>query len=233
METNITKRCLAIIPARGGSKRIPRKNVRPFMGKPMMKYAIDAALECGLFSEVMVSTDDTEIADIAKQAGANVPFMRSAKTSDDYASTADVLLEVLEQYHALGRTFETLCCVYPCVPFITSETLRHAFREFEGYDALIPVCKYPVPVEWALKIEEGYLLPRDAQALNIRSQDLIPKYHDAGMFYFSTVDSLAATQSLLPKGTRALIVDEMECQDIDTLADWEMAELKYQLLQMD
>ena len=196
----------------------------------MIVYAIDAALQSRLFTTVMVSTDDIEIAEIAKQAGANIPFMRSAKTSDDHASTVDVLLEVLNRYHELGENFESLCCIYPCVPFLTAETLCRAALDFEGYNALIPVCKYPVPVEWALKIEEGCLQPNDANALNIRSQDLIPKYHDAGMFYFSTVVSLQMTKTLVPTGTRGLILDEIECQDIDNEADWKMAELKYQLL---
>jgi len=223
------KQNIAIIPARGGSKRIPRKNIRPFMGRPMMVYAIDAAIQSGIFTTVMVSTDDHEIADIAKQAGASVPFMRSAATSDDYASTVDVLLEVLSRYHVLGDTFDTLCCIYPCVPLLTPETLRLAWRDFEGYDALMPVCKYPVPIEWAMKVEEERLIPYDAEAQKIRSQDLIPKFFDAGMFYFSTVPSLETTQTLLPEGTRAFVMDEMQCQDIDNEADWNMAEIKYRL----
>jgi len=223
------RRCIAIIPARGGSKRIPRKNIRPFMGKPMIVYAIDTAIQSGLFTTVMVSTDDTEIAEVAQQAGASVPFMRSAETSDDYATTADVLLEVLDRYHALGENFKTLCCVYPCVPLLTAETLCHAYHCFEGHDALVPVCKYSSPVEWAMTIEEGRIVHYDVQVKNVRSQDLIPKYHDVGMFYFTTVHSLQTTKSLLPEGTRAFIIDEMQCQDIDNEADWKMAELKYQL----
>ena len=230
MADETTKQNIAILPARGGSKRIPRKNIRPFLGKPMILYAIGAALQSECFTEVMVSTEDAEIADIARQAGASVPFARSVETSGDHATTADVLLEVLERYRALGKTFRALCCIYPCVPFLTSETLRRVWRDFEGHEALVPVCKYPVPVEWAMKVEEGRLIPRDAQAQSIRSQDLTPAYYDAGMFYCSTVASLETTKSLLPPGTRAWILDERECQDIDTPADWNMAELKYQLL---
>jgi len=224
------KQNIAIIPARGGSKRIPRKNIRPFMGRPMITFAIETAIKSELFVEIMVSTDDNEIAGIARQAGANVPFMRSAETSGDDASTASVLLEMLNRYQALGTVFDTVCCIYPCVPLLDLETLRHAWHDFEGHDALVPVCKYAVPIEWALKIEEGRLFPYDAQALNIRSQDLISKYHDVGMFYFSTVHSLNATGSLLPEGTRAFLMDAMQCQDIDDEADWKMAELKYQCL---
>ena len=226
------KRCIAIIPARGGSKRIPRKNIRLFMGKPMIVYAIEAAAKSELFADVMVSTDDAEIAEVARQAGASVPFMRSPETSGDHASTAEVLMEVLNKYHALGETFESLCCIYPCVPFLTSETLCRAYRDFVGYDALMPVCRYPVPVEWALKIEEECLVPYDVQALSIRSQDLTSKFHDVGMFYFSTTHSLETTKSLMPIGTRALVIDEIESQDIDNEADWEMAELKYRLMRI-
>jgi N-acylneuraminate cytidylyltransferase len=222
---------VAIITARGGSKRIPGKNIKPFMGKPMIAYAIEACLGSGVFDEVMVSTDSQDIADIALQYGAQVPFMRSAKTSDDFASTFDVLEEVVQEYRNRGKLIESLACLYPCVPFLTSETLKQAYDTMQllNADALVPVCKYSVPVEWAMKIEEGKLVPNDKAALNIRSQDLIPKYFDAGMFYFIKTDVMLREKTLFPEGTAAHILDEMDVQDIDTMDDWNMAELKYRM----
>ena len=118
---------ICIIPARGGSKRIPKKNIKEFLGKPIIAYSIKAALDSGLFDEVMVSTDDVEIADIAKKFGAKVPFMRSAKNSDDFATTFDVIEEVIQVYKTQGKRFENICCIYSCAPFITSEILLKAY----------------------------------------------------------------------------------------------------------
>ena len=221
---------IAIIPARGGSKRIPKKNIKDFMGKPMVAYAIDAALKSDLFDEVMVSTDSAEIAEVAKKYGAKVPFMRSKKTSNDYAVTFDVMDEVLNEYKKIGKTFDILCCIYPCVPFLKAETLKIAYSHLKNNDALMPVCKYPVPIEWAMKIENEILIPNNRDAQNMRSQDIELKYFDAGMFYFCKTDKLYQHNSLIPDKTRAFIIDEKECQDIDTLEDWETAEMKYKLL---
>lgn len=221
---------IAIITARGGSKRIPRKNIKNFMGKPIISYAIEACLKSEIFDEVMVSTDDKEIAEIAKIYGANVPFMRSARTSDDYATTFDVIEEVIKEYKKLGKEFETLCCVYPCVPFLSHDTLKSAYKRTCSHDAVMPVCKYPVPIEWAMNIENDILVPYDMDSQNIRSQDLKPKYFDAGMFYFCKTEKIFVYNSLLPDDTCAYIMPENEVQDIDTIEDWEMAEIKYKLL---
>lgn len=221
---------IAIITARGGSKRIPKKNIKNFMGKPMLAYAIEAALNAGIFDEVMVSTDSTEIADVAKKHGAKVPFLRSEKTASDSATTFDALDEVVNEYKKLGKTFETLCCIYPCVPFLKASTLKAAYENLKGNDALIPVCKYPVPIEWAMKIENGILVPNDRKAQNIRSQDIKPKYFDVGMFYFCKIEKMYQYNSLTPDKTAAYIISESECQDIDTLDDWKMAEMKYKVL---
>jgi len=168
---------IAIITARGGSKRIPRKNIKEFMGKPMLAYAIDAANGSGIFDEVMVSTDDREIADIATKYGASAPFMRSAKTSDDHATTYDVLEEVLQKYNEQGKTYDAVCCIYPCVPFLSASTLCQAFQNLsDACNAVQPVCKFPVPIEWAMNIENNELIPANPEALAIRSQDLTPKY---------------------------------------------------------
>lgn len=221
---------IAIITARGGSKRIPRKNIKDFMGKPIIAYAIDACLESGIFDEVMVSTDCPEIAEISINLGAKVPFMRSAKTSDDYATTFDVLEEVVNEYQKTGIEFENLCCVYPCVPFLKAETLKDAWGKFVGNDGLMPVCKYPVPIEWAMKIENNLLVANDMAAQNIRSQDLEPKYFDVGMFYFLKKDVMMKEKTIVPKKTLPYFMDDSQIQDIDTEADWQIAEIKYRIL---
>lgn len=223
---------IAIITARGGSKRIPRKNIKEFMGKPMLAYAIEAAKTSGLFETVMVSTDDQEIATVAKAYGAEVPFMRSARTSDDYATTYDVLEEVVGEYVKQGRRFDEVCCIYPCVPFLTAESLVEAHKSMEsGAVAVQPVCRYPVPVEWAFEIgSDGELVPRDREAMSIRSQDLKPCYYDVGMFYFCRTDKMLLEKTMVPPGARPYIIDEAECQDIDTMDDWRMAELKYKMM---
>lgn len=223
---------IAIITARGGSKRIPRKNIKNFMGKPMLAYAIDASLKSGIFEEVMVSTDDKEIAEVALKYGAKVPFMRSAKTASDFATTFDVIDEVINEYKKIGKNFESLCCIYPCVPFLKAETLRNAYTKMQegNFDAMMPVCKYSVPVEWAMKIENNLLVPFDREKQNMRSQDLEPKYFDAGMFYFCKTEKLYQHKSLVPEYTAAYVIDEMECQDIDNETDWQLAELKYKIM---
>lgn len=222
---------IAIITARGGSKRIPRKNIKSFMGKPMIAYAIQACREADVFDEVMVSTDCADIADIAKLHGANVPFMRSAATSGDFSSTYDVLDEVVSEYRKQGKTFDVVACVYPCVPFLTGSRLVDAMDILvqRKVEAVVPVCRYPVPVEWAMKIVDGLLTANDPAALNIRSQDLVPKYFDVGMFYLIKTDTLLREKTLFPKSTAAVVLDEMEVQDIDDMDDWRMAELKYSL----
>lgn len=223
---------IAIIPARGGSKRIPRKNIKDFLGKPMLAYAIEAAKNSEIFDEIMVSTDDNEIAQIAKKYSANVPFMRSGRTSSDFATTYDVIEEVIGEYKKNNKEFDILCCIYPCVPFLRAETLLDAFNTMStnGNDAIMPVCKYPVPIEWAMRIENGILIPNDREAQNMRSQDIKPKYFDAGMFYFCKVEKIYEFKSLVPKNTAGYIINEQECQDIDTPQDWQAAEIKYRIL---
>lgn len=217
---------VAIITARGGSKRIPRKNIKEFMGKPMLAYAIESALSSDIFDEVMVSTEDSEIADIALKYGAKVPFMRSEKTANDYVVTADVLEEVISEYKKNGQEFENLCCIYPCVPFLTSEILKEAYDKFtkSGFDRLTPVVKYSFPIQRAFRIDKnGQLLFREPEHAKTRSQDLEPMYHDVGMFYFFKNDKINSNNITYFE------MDEKECQDIDTLEDWKMAELKYKV----
>lgn len=226
---------LAIIPARGGSKRIERKNVKPFAGVPIIAYSIRAAVESGIFAEVMVSTDDEEIALTARRYGAAVPFMRSAATADDYATTADVLREVLARYRSEGREFDALACIYATSPFVTPARLRQAADILSAGNAkaAFTCVQYSYPVQRCLVINEnhriGMLYPEYATA---RSQDLRPTYHDAGQFYFSTVEEFEKTGSLWGADTMPIILPETEVQDLDTLTDWKIAEMKFALLRL-
>lgn len=218
---------VAIITARGGSKRIPRKNIKEFMGKPMIAYAIDAALNSKIFDEVMVSTDDSEIAEIAKKYGAKVPFMRSAKTSNDLASTSEVLNEVINEYKKQKMSFDEICCIYPCVPFLTANVIKNSYEKFKtsGADRLIPVVKYSFPIQRALKLnEKGLLEYREPDCVLKRSQDLEPMYHDVGMFYFFKHEKMDSNSIAMFE------MDELMVQDIDNESDWQMAEMKYRIL---
>ncbi len=223
---------LAIITARGGSKRIPRKNIKEFNGKPIIAYSIEAALSSGAFDEVMVSTDDEEIADIARKYGASVPFFRSEKTSNDYATTADVIEEVLEEYKNRGKEFDVLACIYPTAPFITADKLKNAVDILSQSDAdcLIPVVRFSYPPQRAMEIHDGRLVFRQPENLSKRSQDLEPHYHDAGQFYVTRTKSFLNTKSLLVGDIIPLELSELEVQDIDNEVDWQLAELKYKLI---
>lgn len=220
---------ICIITARGGSKRIPHKNIKDFCGKPIINYSIEAAIKSGLFDEVMVSTDSEKIASVARAAGAKVPFMRSEDTSNDTATTDDVLKEVLTTYDKLGKRFDIMCNIYPTAPFVTAEKLKKAYDIFieTGADSLMPVVRYSFPPQRGVTISSGivsYVHPEDYPK---RSQDLEPIYHDAGQFYFYRVHDDLSFDSLHPA---ALIVDEMEVQDIDNESDWKIAEIKYKML---
>lgn len=224
---------IAIITARGGSKRIPRKNIKEFLGKPIISYSIAAALESNLFDEVMVSTEDREIAEIAISYGAKVPFYRSKETADDFAATADVLKEVIEEYQKRGAHFDWLCCIYPTAPFVTAEKLRACMERVlrENGDALIPIVKFSYPPQRCFVIDgERGLKFKWPENANQRSQDLEALYHDAGQFYFAKVDRFLATGTLLLNKTLSYILNEMEVHDIDNMEDWNIAELKYRHL---
>lgn len=223
---------LCIIPARGGSKRIPRKNIKPFMGKPIIAYSIEAALNSGVFDEVMVSTDDEEIAGVARQFGAAVPFLRSAETSNDYATTVDVLLEVVNKYKEQGKVFDTICCLYSTAPFVTSDRLEEASSKIsETIDACFTIVQYSYPIQRSLRINENdYVEMKFPEHLKSRTQDLDKVYHDAGQFYFVKTDALIQEKTVWCKRTAPLILSEIEVQDLDTLTDWQLAEMKYQLL---
>lgn len=222
---------LCIIPARGGSKRIPRKNIKPFWGKPIIAYSIESALESGLFDEVMVSTDDIEIAEVAKQYGASVPFFRSAETANDFATTADVLVEVINEYKKLGKTFDKACCLYSTAPFVTSKRLSEAYSKIVGdIDSIFTVVEYSYPIQRSL-VEDGQRIRmKYPEYRTSRSQDLEKTYHDAGQFYFFTVEQFLKDKKLWGDNTTPLVLSELEVQDLDTLTDWKLAEMKYQLI---
>ncbi len=226
---------IAIITARGGSKRIPKKNIKDFCGKPIIAYSIEAALEARVFDEVMVSTDSEEIAEIARQYGASVPFMRSEATSSDYATTRDVLLEVLSNYKDIGMEFDEMVCIYPTAPFLTGKKLVNAMKVFHEKKGamLIPVVKFSYPPQRAYVINNGKLIFRLEEYRYSRSQDLEPYYHEAGQFYCYKISDYYATNGNIVDDVIPYVLSESEVQDIDTEIDWTMAELKYKLLKHD
>lgn len=226
---------IAVITARGGSKRIPGKNIKEFCGKPILAYSIQAALDSGMFDEVMVSTDDGQIRDIAQEYGARVPFLRSEAASNDYATTVEVLSEVLREYQKRGEEFDYMCCLYPTAPFVTPEKLTAAMTmlQEEQADTVLPVVPFSFPPQRALVIRDKrvkQLYPGDYQK---RSQDLETEYHDAGQFYCFRVAAFRKNPEVITGNTRTVILDEMEVQDIDNESDWAMAELKYMRLRTE
>lgn len=225
-------RRLAIITARGGSKRIPRKNIKEFCGKPILAYSIEAALKSGVFDAVMVSTDDQEIAQVAKEYGAEVPFMRSADNANDFATTKDVVREVLEAYRKNGQEFDQLCCIYPTAPFVTPKGLKEAMELLNtpGTQGAMPVVRFSFPPQRSLIIEEGSLRPKWPENTLKRSQDLEPMYHDAGQFYCLDVKSFLEQDTMVPAVTAPIVLSDLEVQDIDNEEDWKLAELKYSIL---
>ena len=226
-------RTIAVITARGGSKRIPGKNIREFCGKPIITYTIQAALSAGIFEEVMVSTDDEKIAEIAGEAGAAVPFFRSADTANDYANTTDVMLEVLEAYRKLGKEFDVACCLYPTAPFVTAKKLTDAFKIMQDKQAesLLPVVHYSFPPQRSVVKCGDYLSFKWPEHMFTRSQDLEPFYHDAGQFYFIRVKDFLEQKRLIMTKTVPFELPDLEVQDIDTEEDWEIAEVKYRVMQ--
>lgn len=221
---------IAVITARGGSKRIPKKNIKEFCGKPILAYSIEAALESHIFDEVMVSTDSQEIADIATSYGASVPFLRSEATSNDYATTNDVLKEVFAEYEKRGMHFDIAVCIYPTAPFITAKKLQDAVQlmEKEKADAVTPVVQFSFPPQRAFVIREGNLRYQFPENAVKRSQDLEPVYHDCGQFYVMKVENVL--KGIPANKSVPLIMPETEVQDIDNETDWRIAEMKYRVM---
>lgn len=226
-------KALAVITARGGSKRIPRKNIKEFCGQPIITYSIKAALESGVFEEVMVSTDDDEIAEIAKEAGAQVPFMRSEENANDFATTADVIAEVLDSYKQCGKEFDAVCCIYPTAPFVTAEKLKNAMQlltEKEA-DSVLPVVRFSFPPQRSVIMEDGFMKFKWPEHTLTRSQDLEPFYHDAGQFYCLNTNSFGEQKKMVMEKTVPIEMPDLEVQDIDTEEDWQIAEVKYKVMQ--
>lgn len=222
---------IAIIPARGGSKRISNKNIRVFFGKPIIAYSIEAAINSGMYDEVMVSTDSESIKEVALQYGAKVPFIRSAENSNDFATTVDVLMEVIEWYRLKGEEFSFATCIYACAPFTSPDLLKQSFELLsKGCDCVFPVLPYSHPVQRAIELsEEGIVIPFFDADSTARTQDFKKAFHDAGMFYSFDVKKLLVNKSLRTQNTYAIEIDEIHAHDIDSENDWKLAELKYKL----
>jgi pseudaminic acid cytidylyltransferase len=222
---------LAIIPARGGSKRIPKKNIRNFLGKPIISYSIEVAINSGLFDEVMVSSDSEEIATVAKQYGAKVPFIRSEQTSGDFAGSGEVIQEVLGLYEGTGLHFDYVCCIYPCAPFITVDRLveAHEMMIKNNFSTVFPVLPFGFPIQRALHINNDLVSFVSPEYALERSQDLAPRYHDAGQFYWLRSSDFLSSGKIIGERAGGIIISELEAQDIDNEVDWKMAELKFTL----
>lgn len=226
-------RKIAIIPARGGSKRIPRKNIKPFFGKPVIAYAIELALKSKLFDRVIVSTDDDEIADIARSFGAGVPFMRSTKNATDTASTFDVLKEVLEWYKQKGEEYEIGCCIYPVSPLIKLQSLKESLTKLVSgdYDSVIPIARFSHPIQRAMLINnKGEIAINNFEDFKKNTQELEVFYHDTGQFYWFDTKKCLIKNKLLDNNSTSYILDNDEYQDVDNLEDWQYLELKFMKL---
>lgn len=225
---------LAIIPARGGSKRIPRKNIKPFCGKPMIAWSIEAALESGCFDRVVVSTDDAEIAEVARQQGAEVPFMRPAEFSDDHTGTIPVIRHAIETMNSQGRLVEQACCLYATAPFIRAEDLRQGLDILQASDAdyAFSMTSYAFPIQRALRLtREGRVEMFNPEHFTTRSQDLEEAYHDAGQFYWGRADAWLQGKMIFSPTSLPVMLPRHRVQDIDTLEDWVRAEWLFKAMQ--
>ena len=225
---------ICVIPARGGSKRIPRKNIKEFNGKPIIAYSIEAALKSDCFDQVIVSTDDDEIAEVSKKYGAKVPFIRPDELSSDYATTIPVIKHAIEWMEANNHYIENVCCLYATAPFIQSQTIHKAFQKLQDLksDYCFSVTRFPFPVQRAIRISQdnkvNMLYP---EHFNSRSQDLDEVYHDAGQFYWGKAQAFKDELSLFSEAAAPYILPRYLVQDIDTLEDWIRAEVMYKALQ--
>ncbi len=227
---------LAVIPARGGSKRIPRKNIKRFAGKPIIAYSIEAAHKSGLFDQIIVSTDDDEIAEVAKQYGADVPFMRSAELSGDHTGTMDVIVHAIQTVaKQQGETPEYTCCIYATAPFLLPEFLQQGYDKLSRseYAYAFSVNEFGFPIQRALRVrEDGALDAMHPEFRQTRSQDLERAYHDAGQFYWGRSDAFLSQQVLFSPSSVPVILPPHRVQDIDTPEDWVRAEYMYQALRL-
>jgi pseudaminic acid cytidylyltransferase len=224
---------LAIIPARGGSKRIPNKNIKPFLGKPVLYYSIKAANNARLFSNKVVSTDSEKIARIAMKFGAEVPFLRSAENSSDTASIAAVVQEVLDFFSKRGQVFKYACCIFPTAPFVTEKLLKEGFAILQKgkFSSVFPVIAYGHPIQRALQFSGNRIKMIHPENYFKRTQDFAASYHDAGMFYWMDVKKFIKEKRLFTSNSGAIVLDELHSHDIDTVTDWKLAEFKMKFFQ--
>ncbi len=224
---------IAIIPARGGSKRIPRKNIKEFHGKPIIAYSIDAALESGCFDKVIVSTDDAEIAEVAKQYGAEVPFIRPEDVSDDYATTMDVISHAIEWYQERGIALDFVCCLYATAPFVLKEDLKQGYQKLVETDCefVFSATEFAFPIQRAIKLSDnGSVSMFQPENELVRSQDLEGAYHDAGQFYWGKAVAFMNKESLFSPHSQVVVLPRHRVQDIDTPSDWKFAEALYSIV---
>lgn len=218
---------LAVIPARGGSKRIPRKNIKPFGGKPMIKWSIEAARDADIFDRIVVSTDDTEIAAVARDCGADVPFIRPAELSDDHTGTIPVVAHTIEWHHVHGHDLSHVCCIYATAPFIQSEDIRLGLETLiqSGADFAFSMASFAFPIQRAVRLRtDGRVEMVDPMQFETRSQDLPESYHDAGQFYWGTSSAWLSGAPIFGPVSVPVILPRYRVQDIDTPEDWERAE---------
>lgn len=224
---------ICLIPARGGSKRIPRKNIRSFCGKPMIAWSIKAAQDSGAFDQILVSTDDVEISEVARDHGAEVPFLRPDYLADDKASTQDVITHALDWVSTQGGNCAALCCLYATAPFVQPEDLRLSKLRLEDSrpgTVVFAATSFPFPIQRAINLDaEGYSAMFQPEYFSTRSQDLVEAFHDAGQFYWATPQTWYEVTNLFD-GMRPLVLPRWRVQDIDTEEDWQSAELLHQLL---
>jgi len=225
---------IAIIPARGGSKRIPRKNIKAFHGKPMIAYSIEAAVNSQCFDKIIVSTDDAEIAEVAIKHGAEVPFIRPDNISDDYATTLDVIKHAIEFTESQGWAVKNVCCIYATAPFLIPEFIQKGLDELTSakIDYAFSATSFPFPIQRALKLSDEQRVEMfQPEHLNTRSQDLEEAYHDAGQFYWGTKSAFLQCKPFFSPQSKAVLLPRKRVQDIDTNEDWELAEALYKALQ--
>ncbi|MEZ9565344.1 pseudaminic acid cytidylyltransferase [Vibrio artabrorum] len=226
---------VAIIPARGGSKRIPRKNIKHFHGKPMIAYSIEAALASDCFDKVIVSTDDAEIAEVAKKHGAEVPFLRPSNISDDYATTMDVMHHAITWCANNGWDIGDVCCLYATAPFVLPEDLQKGYELLRGTNVqfTFSATSFPFPIQRAIKLDEqGHVSMFSPENEQVRSQDLEEAYHDAGQFYWGRKDAFLNKLSVFSSHSKAVLLPRKRVQDIDNQEDWELAESLFSALRL-
>jgi len=225
---------ICVIPARGGSKRIPRKNIKEFNGKPIIAYSIEAALKSNCFSQVIVSTDDDEISEVAKKYGALVPFVRPDELSNDYAGTIPVIKHAIEWMEDNNNYIENVCCLYATAPFIQSKIISKAYQQLQdsNSDYCFSVTSFSFPIQRAIKIVQGDKVNMFyPEHFNTRSQDLEEAYHDAGQFYWGKAQAFKDESPLFSEVATPYVLPRYLVQDIDTMEDWIRAETMYKVLQ--